>query len=84
MGEVCDFYADGDALGEADPFEGWVDVGQEVRASAAIRLGDAPADAFYFSMDHLIGVGHEGHDHLIADVDPTDLGFRKVGVNPEA
>ena len=43
--------ADGNALCQADPFKGGIDVLQQITSRGILRVADSPCDAVYFAFD---------------------------------
>ena len=76
--------AHGYALGQTNPLEGRTDIRQEVVASAAIFLGNTPAQAVDPPFERLIGIGHEGDDGPVPLAYICNRVFSEKPVNPEA
>jgi len=78
---VSQAHADGDALCQSHPREGWIDSGQEFGAIAIILIGNASCDA----LDPLLQNGaavHEANPHCRSRPDLRDLGFLEVRIDP--
>ncbi len=72
----------GHPLGQADPFEGGVDVGQKIEAGAAIILRDAPADAIDATFQRFVWIGHEGNDGPITHTNVANQRFPEKTLYP--
>jgi hypothetical protein len=80
--DMVEFDADGYALGEADPGEGWVDIGEQVGAFAAFGVNDAGGEAGDVAGDW--GAAVQQCDRGgIADGDMAEFGFLEITIDVE-
>jgi hypothetical protein len=79
---LVDDDAHGDALGEANPGEGRIDVGELGIAALAFAVLDTSGDTLDMPM-YLVGDTHEIHAGRISDMDGRKLGLFETALDAQ-